>query len=132
VTTADGCPDETGMKSDAENRLLLPALSDGVKILTGTEITRLITSPDGRRVVAAEARHEGRTLRINATSFALAGGAVNSAALLLRSADDAHHPQASATRQGCWASTTWSTTAPSSSGSTRCGPIPRSGKKRSA
>ncbi|MGJ5894353.1 GMC oxidoreductase [Streptomyces niveiscabiei] len=93
VTTADGCPDETGMKSDAENRLLLPALSDGVQILTGAEITRLITSPDGRRVVAAEARHEGRTLRINATSFALAGGAVNSAALLLRSADDAHHPQ---------------------------------------
>ncbi|MER5830644.1 GMC oxidoreductase [Streptomyces sp. NPDC002130] len=90
VTTADGCPDETGMKSDAENRLLLPALRDGVKILTGAEITRLITSPDGRKVVAAEARHAGRTVRINAKTFALAGGAVNSAALLLRSADDSH------------------------------------------
>ncbi|MFD9980502.1 GMC oxidoreductase [Streptomyces massasporeus] len=90
VTTADGCPDNTGMKSDAENRLLLPALRDGARILTGAEITRLITSPDGRKVVAAEARHEGRTVRISAKTFALAGGAVNSAALLLRSADDAH------------------------------------------
>lgn len=90
VATADGCPDETGMKSDAENRILLPALSGGVKIMTGTEITRLITSPDGRKVVAAEARHAGRTVRISAKSFAVAGGAVNSAALLLRSADDAH------------------------------------------
>ncbi|AUA15018.1 FAD-binding protein [Streptomyces sp. SID8382] len=90
VTTADGCPDETGMKSDAENRILLPALNDGVKIMTGTEITRLITAPDGRKVIAAEARHAGRTLRINAKSFVVAGGAVNSAALLLRSANDAH------------------------------------------
>ncbi|MEV8057528.1 GMC family oxidoreductase [Streptomyces antimycoticus] len=99
VTSADGCPDETGMKSDAENRLLLPALRDGVKILSGAEITRLITSPDGRKVVAAEARHAGRIIRINAKTFALAGGAVNSAALLLRSADDAH-PQGLANSSG--------------------------------
>ncbi|KAK1184911.1 GMC family oxidoreductase [Streptomyces sp. NBS 14/10] len=90
VATADGCPDESGMKSDAENRILLPALRAGAKILTGAEITRLITSPDGRKVVAAEARQGGRTVRINARTFAVAGGAVNSAALLLRSANDAH------------------------------------------
>ncbi|MEU7365878.1 GMC oxidoreductase [Streptomyces hygroscopicus] len=90
VTTADGCPDETGMKSDAENRILLPALRDGVKILTGAQVTRLITSRDGHKVIAAEARHAGRTVRIHAKTFAVAGGAVNSAALLLRSADDRH------------------------------------------
>ncbi|MCU1681512.1 MAG: dehydrogenase [Amycolatopsis sp.] len=86
VTTADGCPDNTGMKSEAENKVVLPALRDGVKIMVQTEVTRLLTSPDGRRVIAAEARHQGRTIRINATRVALAAGAVNSAALLLRSA----------------------------------------------
>jgi choline dehydrogenase-like flavoprotein len=40
--------------------------------------------------VAAEARHEGRIIRINARRFVLAAGAVNSAALLLRSATRQH------------------------------------------
>ncbi|MGW3473105.1 GMC oxidoreductase [Saccharopolyspora sp. NPDC000995] len=90
VTTADGCPDNTGMKSDAENKVLLPALRGGVKLLIRTEVTRLLTSPDGRKVIAAEARHQGRTIRINAQRVVLAAGAVNSAALLLRSATRAH------------------------------------------
>ncbi|WP_336158751.1 GMC family oxidoreductase [Amycolatopsis sp. VC5-11] len=91
VTAADGCPDETGRKSDAENRLLLPALREGVRLLPEAEATRLVVSPDGSRVAAAEVQHRGRTLRINAGRFALAGGAANSAALLLRSAS-ARHP----------------------------------------
>ncbi|WP_033296398.1 GMC oxidoreductase [Amycolatopsis jejuensis] len=90
VTTADGSPDETGRKSDAENRLLLPALRAGVQLLPSAEVTRLVTSDDGRRVAAAEVRHRGRTLRITAERFALAGGAVDSAALLLRSASPRH------------------------------------------
>jgi len=87
VTTADGCPDPTGMKSDAENRVVVPALNTGqVKLMVHTEVTRLLTAPDGRRIVAAEARHHGRIIRINAGRVVLAAGAVNSAALLLRSA----------------------------------------------
>lgn len=89
VTATDGCPDATGMKSDAENRLVLPALRGGVKLLARTEVTRLLAAPDGKRVVAAEARNGDRTIRINAERFVLAAGAVNSAALLLRSANDA-------------------------------------------
>lgn len=87
IRTADGCPDDTGMKAEAENRLVIPALRAGqVKLMVRTEVTRLLTSEDGRRVVAAEARHHGRIIRINAKRVVLAAGAVNSAALLLRSA----------------------------------------------
>ena len=91
VTTADGCPDETGLKSEAENRLIRPALAGGgVRMMVGTEVLRLITSPDGSRVVGAEARHQGRVVRINAEKVVVAAGAVNSSVLLLRSATRAH------------------------------------------
>lgn len=50
VTTADGCPDETGMKSDSENRILIPALEQAkVKLLPRTEVLRLLTGPDPGR-----------------------------------------------------------------------------------
>jgi choline dehydrogenase-like flavoprotein len=87
VTTADGCPDNTGSKSEADNKAVRPALAAGARIMVRTEVTRLITSEDGRRIVAAEARHQGRVVRIHAKRVVVAGGAVNSAALLLRSAN---------------------------------------------
>ncbi|MEQ0565196.1 GMC family oxidoreductase [Amycolatopsis sp. NEAU-NG30] len=90
VCTADGCPDDTGMKSDAENRILVPALQAGVRLMIEAVVTRLVTAADGRTVVAAEARHGDRTIRITARQFVVAAGAVNSAALLLRSANDQH------------------------------------------
>ncbi|MCP9950929.1 GMC oxidoreductase [Actinomadura madurae] len=87
VATADGCPDDTGIKAEAENKVIVPALQTGhVKLMVRTEVTRLLPSDDGRRLVAAEARHLGRVIRINARRVVLAAGAVNSAALLLRSA----------------------------------------------
>jgi choline dehydrogenase-like flavoprotein len=90
VTTADGCPDDTGKKAEADNKLVRPAVEAGVQLMIDTVVTRLVTSPDGRRVVAAEARHRGRIIRINAKKIVVAGGAVNSAALLLRSATKDH------------------------------------------
>lgn len=87
VTTADGCPDNTGIKAEAENKVLTPALVGGtVRIMPRTEVTRLLTSADGRRIVAAEARHAGRIVRITAARVVVSAGAVNSTALLLRSA----------------------------------------------
>ncbi|MEV4143513.1 GMC family oxidoreductase [Amycolatopsis sp. NPDC049691] len=99
VTTADGCPDGTGRKADAENRVVRPALAAGVKIMVRTEVTRLVTSDDGRRIVAAEALSDGRKVRITAKRVALAAGAVNSAALLLRSATP-QHPEGLANSSG--------------------------------
>ncbi|WP_433502651.1 GMC oxidoreductase [Pseudonocardia halophobica] len=87
IATADGCPDDTGIKAEAENKVVVPALQAGrVTMMVRTEVTRLLTSDDGRRIVAAEARHQGRIIRINAKRVALAAGAVNTAALLMRSA----------------------------------------------
>jgi choline dehydrogenase-like flavoprotein len=88
-TTADGSPSSTGNKSDAENRAVRPALeSPSVRLLLGAYVRRLHTSPDGHTVKAAEAEVAERTVRIEAKTFVVSGGAVNSAALLLRSVSD--------------------------------------------
>jgi choline dehydrogenase-like flavoprotein len=90
-TTADGSPSSTGNKSDAENRAVRPALeSPTVRLLLGAYVRRLHTSPDGHTVTAAEAEVGKRTVRIEAKTFVVSGGAVNSAALLLRSVSDQH------------------------------------------
>jgi choline dehydrogenase-like flavoprotein len=90
-TTADGSPSATGNKSDAENRAVRPALeSPTVRLLLGAYVRRLHTSSDGDTVTAAEAEVGERTVRIEAKTFVVAGGAVNSTALLLRSLSDQH------------------------------------------
>ncbi|MFC9553055.1 FAD-dependent oxidoreductase [Rhodococcus sp. NPDC056960] len=89
ATAADGTPSQTDHKSEAENRALRPALeSEKVRLLTEAKVTRLLTDPTGSRIVAAEAAFRGRTLRIVANQFVVSAGAVNSAALLLRSANE--------------------------------------------
>ncbi|MER8002700.1 GMC family oxidoreductase [Streptomyces sp. NPDC095613] len=94
ATASDGTPCPNDVKSEAENRALRPALdSKDVRLLTEARITRLITGADGTQVVAAQADVRGTTVRIEAKQFVLSCGAVNSAALLLRSADDTHHPR---------------------------------------
>jgi choline dehydrogenase-like flavoprotein len=78
-------------KGDAEVKLIRPALqSTNVRMMTGTVVERLITDDSGRRVVAAEVVQNGQRLRIHAECFVLSAGAINSAALLLRSANVRH------------------------------------------
>ena len=91
-TMCDGAPCETGRKSEAENRAIDPALrSDHVELETGLRIDRLVTDGPGRRVVAALAiREDGTLVRIQAATFVLAAGAVNSSVVLLRSATRTH------------------------------------------
>ena len=89
--TADGSPSSTGNKSDAENRAVRPALeSPTVRLLLGAYVRRLHTSSEGHTVTAAEAQVDERTVRIEAKTFVVSGGAVNSTALLLRSVSDQH------------------------------------------
>jgi len=76
-------PTSAGIKSDAENRLLLPALDEPrVKLLPRTEVLRLLTTEDGRRVTGAEARYQGRR------SLAALNSAVTIAANAIRAAPD--------------------------------------------
>lgn len=85
--TCDGFPCRLGAKSDAEVCAMRPALnSPTVRLLTRTTVDRLTTSPDGRKVTEAHATRDGTPVRIRAARFILACGAVNTAALLLRSA----------------------------------------------
>jgi len=89
--TCDGYPCLIGAKADAEMSTLRPALAGGsVKLMVGTKIDRLITSPDGKTVTEALGTKNGKPVKIQANRVVLACGAVNSAALLLKSKNDRH------------------------------------------
>jgi choline dehydrogenase-like flavoprotein len=97
--TCDGFPCRLHAKGDAEICGVRPALTHlNVQLLTGTRVTRLIAGPDGRIAALHAARAEGaRSYR--ARVYVLAAGAINSAALLLRSGD-ADHPDGMANASG--------------------------------
>ena len=90
--TCDGFPCKVHAKSDADICCVRPALeSQDVTIWTNTFAHRLITEDNGRLISAVEVERKGLRMRIHAGLFIVSCGAVNSAALLLRSADE-HHP----------------------------------------
>jgi len=82
----------TGLgKVDAEVGPLSQALQHpNVNVITGAQVLRLETDDSGKKVVSAIFRKDGAEQRISAEIFAVAAGAVQSAALLLRSANHAH------------------------------------------
>lgn len=85
--TCDGFPCRLHAKGDAEVCGIAPALlHPTVRLLTRTRVQRLICGAD-RRIVAAEAAGTDGARRFRARAYVLAAGAVNSAALLLRSSD---------------------------------------------
>ena len=87
----DAIPCKIGAKGDAEVRLIRPALTqNNVELRPGVLVERLITDDSGRRIVAADVVEDGVRRRITADLFVLSAGAINSAALLLRSASDRH------------------------------------------
>jgi choline dehydrogenase-like flavoprotein len=89
--TCDGYPCMVDAKADADVAALRPALYGGkAQLLTRTKVIKLWTGPDGRTVTEAVAVRDGQQIRIKASRFAVACGAVNTAALLLRSKSDRH------------------------------------------
>ncbi|WP_412062738.1 GMC oxidoreductase [Rubrivirga sp. IMCC45206] len=87
----DGYPDLLHLKADAEVATVAPAVAHGtVDLVTGADVTRIVTDASGRTVTHVEATVDGEPVTFHADVFALCAGAVNSAALLLRSASDAH------------------------------------------
>lgn len=88
-STCDGFPCRVDAKSDAQTCALDPALATGhVRLLTGAQIVRVESV--GGRVTAVVGQRHGEPLRVEGGVFVLAAGAVNSAALLLRSISDEH------------------------------------------
>jgi choline dehydrogenase-like flavoprotein len=78
-------------KSEAEVCAVRPALAHpNVTLWTNACARRLLTDPSGKQVVAAEIERNGAVTRVESPLFVVSCGAVNSAALLLQSANDAH------------------------------------------
>ena len=89
--TCDGFPCKVLAKSDAETCVTRPALeSPNVSILTHARAVRLDTDPTGRRITGLEIEHDGERKTVIAKTYVLATSAINSAAMLLRSANDRH------------------------------------------
>lgn len=98
-TPWDSFPDTTGAKLDAETAPLAAALRHAnVTLVTGARATKLITGDDNA-ITAVEYIRENRTHRLRAKITVLSAGAIHSAALLLRSANDAN-PAGLANRSG--------------------------------
>ncbi len=89
--TCDGFPCQVLAKSDAEVCVTQPALeSPNVSIMTGARAVALRTDPTGRQITGLEIDDAGQRRTVVAATYVLAAGAINSAALLLRSASDRH------------------------------------------
>ncbi|MGB8383160.1 MAG: GMC family oxidoreductase, partial [Dermatophilaceae bacterium] len=88
----DGFPCIVNAKSDAQVICVDPALKhDNVELVTNAHVTRLETDPAGRSVTeVVSILDDGSTARFSADIVVVSCGAVNSAVLLLRSANDAH------------------------------------------
>lgn len=98
--TCDGFPCLVRAKGDAEVCGVLPALAHpNVTLETGARVVRLETSVSGREVTGVVLERDGRLETRRADVVVVSCGAVNSAALLLRSANE-RHPTGLANRSG--------------------------------
>jgi len=91
--TCDGYPCLVQGKADAQVIGVDPALQHpNVSLLTNAYVERLETSSSGREVSKVVVRRGGERMELSAGLVVVSCGAINSAALLLRSAND-KHPQ---------------------------------------
>ncbi len=89
--TCDGHPCLVNAKSDADVVCVQPALAQAnVTLLTNALVTRLDTNASGRQVTTVHVERDGAKETYSAGIVVVAAGAINSAALLLRSANDRH------------------------------------------
>jgi choline dehydrogenase-like flavoprotein len=86
-TPWDAFPNTGSGKMDGESAALAEALKDGnVRLETGAFVERLEASADGKTINAVHYRQNGETKALSPKLVILSAGAVNSAAILLRSA----------------------------------------------
>ena len=99
-STCDGYACTVYAKSDAQVIAVDPALKHpNVTLLTEAKVTRLETDASGRTVTAVHVERNGLPEVYSADVVVVSAGAINSAALLLRSASD-RHPNGLANRSG--------------------------------
>jgi choline dehydrogenase-like flavoprotein len=96
----DGYPDPTATKADAHVDGVAPALQrENVTLLTGWKVEKLVTDASGASVRDVVVERLGERIVLKGDLVILAAGAINSAALLLRSAGD-HHASGLANSSG--------------------------------
>ena len=89
--TCDGHPCLIGAKSDAQTICVDPALEhENVSLITNANVLRLETNGNAREVSKVIVNRNGVREEYSGDIVVVACGAVNSAALLLRSANDSH------------------------------------------
>ncbi len=89
--TCDGFPCLVSAKSDAEQCAVRPALSHpNVELVTDALVTKLETSATGRSIDKVVVERHGERFTLSADIVVVSAGAINSAALLLRSANTLH------------------------------------------
>jgi choline dehydrogenase-like flavoprotein len=89
--TCDGFPCLVRAKSDAQVCCVDPALEHpNVTLLTSAHVRRLTTNAAGTAVTGVHVERDGTTETYSGDIVVAACGAINSAALLLRSASDRH------------------------------------------
>ncbi len=88
----DGFPCLLNGKADAQVMCVDPALAEhpNLTLLTNAYVSRLQTDAGGRRIAGVHVTREGRQEQYSADIVVVACGALSSALLLLRSANDAH------------------------------------------
>jgi choline dehydrogenase-like flavoprotein len=87
----DGFPCLVNGKADAQVICVDPALDHpNVSLLTGAYVKRLETDPSGRVVTKVLVEREGQPEEYSGDIVVVSCGAINSAALLLRSTNDKH------------------------------------------
>jgi choline dehydrogenase-like flavoprotein len=89
--TCDGYPCLLHAKADAEVMTVRPAIEHlNVTLLTEAKVLRLHTSPAGTQITGVETEIAGEVMTFSSDLVVVACGAINSAALLLRSSNDKH------------------------------------------
>lgn len=89
--TCDGYPCLVGAKSDADVLCVRPSLpKTNITLMTEAKVLRLHTSASGREVSGVVAELKGEPTTFTSDIVVVSCGAVNSAALLLRSANENH------------------------------------------
>ncbi|EJM99632.1 choline dehydrogenase-like flavoprotein [Phyllobacterium sp. YR531] len=90
-TPWDAHPNSFNGKMDAETTALAAALKhENVAIQINSRVLRLDTAPDGKAITAVHYESNGQRFSIKPKLVILSAGAVQSAVLLLRSANDAN------------------------------------------
>src|SRR5438876_1528825 len=98
--TCDGYPCLVRAKADAQVLAVDPALEyPNVRLLTGAYVERLLTGPSGREVTKVIVQRDGAREEYKGGIVVVSCGAINSAALLLRSANE-QHPEGLANGSG--------------------------------